>query len=356
MKKLKYSKLKIFHYINKIHSLPINNQEIKPPIHIRIKPTNRCNHNCWYCAYRRDSLQLGKDMILSNEIPKDKIMEIIEDCIDIGVKAITFSGGGEPLIYPYITDVLKKLANSPIKFACLTNGSNLKDEIAELFAHYGTWIRISIDAWDDESYKKTRSIRIGEFSKIIENIKNFVNLKNRKCSIGISYIVENNNYNKIYEFAKKVKDIGVDSIKISPCIVSNDREENNLFHKAFYDKAKELSMKVKVELEDDNFEVFESYHMLEEKFDKDYSWCPYTQILPVIGADLNIYPCQDKAYNLDDGLLGSILDISFKEWWFSDKNNFFKINPKIHCNNHCVANEKNKMILEYLNIGDVEFV
>ena len=356
MKKIKYSKLKIFHYIDKLNSLPLDRKEIKPPIHIRIKPTNICNHNCWYCAYKVDYLQLGQDMFERDYIPKDKMMEILDDCKDMGVKAITFSGGGEPFVYRYFLETIRSIIDKGIAFASLTNGSRLKEELAELFAYYGRWIRVSIDAWDDESYSKVRRIKVGEFSEIIENIKNFVDLKNRKCSIGISYIVDKNNYHKIYEFAKKIKDIGVDSIKISPCIVSNDGANNNLYHKPFYEKAKELSMKVKTELEDDNFEVFESYHLLEEKFDKDYSWCPYVQILPVIGADLNVYPCQDKAYNLDNGVLGSIKDISFKEWWFSDKNNFFKINPKLHCNNHCVANEKNKMILEYLNVGDLEFV
>ncbi len=355
MKKLKYSRLKIFHYKDKLDSLPKENSEIKAPIHIRIKPTNICNHNCWYCAYKVDYLQLGQDMVERDYIPKEKMMQILDDCKDMGVKAITFSGGGEPFVYKYFLDTIKKVIENKIAFASLTNGSKLSGEIAELFAHYGRWIRVSIDAWDDESYAKARGVKIGEFSKIMQNIENFVKIKNKKCSIGISYIVDKNNYHKIYEFSKKMKEIGVDSIKISPCIVSNSGVENNLYHKPFFEEAKELSLKAK-ELEDENFEVFESYHLLEEKFEKNYDWCPYAQILPIIGADLNIYPCQDKAYNLENGLLGSIKNISFKEWWFSDKNNFFKINPKIDCKNHCVANEKNKMILEYLNVGDLEFV
>jgi radical SAM protein with 4Fe4S-binding SPASM domain len=76
---------------------------------------------------------------------------------------------------------------------------------------------------------------------------------------------------------------------------------------------------------------------------KEYTWFPYSQILPVIGADLNIYPCQDKAYNLEEGLVGSIKEQRFKDFWFSDKNQFFKINPSLHCNHHCVANLKNKI-------------
>ena len=73
------------------------------------------------------------------------------------------------------------------------------------------------------------------------------------------------------------------------------------------------------------------------------------QILPIIGADLNIYPCQDKDYNLEERLLGSIKNQSFKDYWFSDKSKFFKINPSLACTHHCVANCKNELILEYLN-------
>ena len=161
---------------------------------------------------------------------------------------------------------------------------------------------------------------------------------------------------KIYQFSKLMKSIGVDSIKLSGCVVANDGKENNKYHKPFYEEAKKICQKVKDELEDNSFEVFDSYHYLEDKFEKDYTWCPYSQILPVIGADLNIYPCQDKAYNLENGLIGSIKDISFKEFWYNDKNKFFKINPSKDCQNHCVANGKNQMILDYLDVEHLGFV
>ena len=93
-----YTKYKIFHFKDKIDSLPRDVEEIKPPIHIRIKPTNVCAHNCWYCAYKASNLQLGKDMVTKDFIPKDKMMEIIDDIIEMGVKAVTFSGGGDPFI------------------------------------------------------------------------------------------------------------------------------------------------------------------------------------------------------------------------------------------------------------------
>tara|TARA_B100001971_G_C18249244_1_gene576832 strand:- start:778 stop:1848 length:1071 start_codon:yes stop_codon:yes gene_type:complete len=343
-----YTQMKIFHFKEKIDSLPSSNDKILPPIHIRIKPTNVCNHNCHYCAYRSKDQQLGKDMVIKDHIPKEKMMEIIDDLVEMGVKAVTFSGGGEPFCYPHLLDTVRKLSESNIKFASLTNGAMLEGEVAEIFAMHGTWARISIDGWDDESYAEYRGVQKGEFSKIMKNIENFKKM-NGKCYLGMSIIVNKKNALHIYDLIMSLKELGVDSVKVSPCIMSNSGQENNEYHKQIFKTVKDQISKAKNEIKDKNFEIFDSYHTQLETFKKDYNWCPYLQILPVIGADLNIYPCQDKAYNLDEGLIGSIKNQRFKDFWFSNKNKFFKINPSACCNHHCVANGKNKILWEYLH-------
>ena len=354
---LLYTRLKIFHFLDKLESLPQENKKILPPLHIRIKPTNICAHNCWYCAYTADNLQLGKDMITKDFIPKEKMMEIIDDIDEMGVKALTFSGGGDPFYYPYLLDTVKKLSNTSVKFASLTNGSKLDGEIADIFAHNATWLRISIDGWDDDSYSKYRGVKKGEFTKIINNMKSFKKLGG-KCYLGVCVVVDKMNAAHVYDFLKRLKDVGVDSVKVAPCIISNSGSENNEYHKPIFNHVKEQVKKAIEELADENYEIFDSYHELGEKFEKEYSWCPFLQILPVIGADLNVYPCHDKAYNIEDGLLGSIKKQRFKEFWFSDKNNFFKIDPTRHCNHHCVMNTNNKLVLEYLNTDQehLEFI
>jgi len=52
-------------------------------------------------------LQLGKDMVTTDSIPKEKMMEIIDDAVEMGVNSITFSGGGEPFCYPYLLDAVE---------------------------------------------------------------------------------------------------------------------------------------------------------------------------------------------------------------------------------------------------------
>lgn len=345
---LLYTRMKVFHFKEKIDSLPKHVDKIMSPIHIRIKPTNVCNHNCWYCAYRADNLQLGKDMAKRDHIPKEKMMEILDDIVRMGVKAVTFSGGGDPFCYPHLLEVAKRLSQAPVAFAALTNGARLHGEIAEVFAHFGTWLRISIDGWDKESYASYRGVSKEEFTKVMKNMGDFKKLGGA-CYLGVSLIVDRKNAPHVYEFIERIKNVGVDSVKVSPCIVSNDGAENNAYHRPVFETVRREVKRAIEDWMDDRFEIFDAYHELDEKFDKRYTWCPYLQILPVIGADLNIYPCQDKAYNLDEGLIGSIKEQRFREFWFSDKGNFFKIDPSLHCNHHCVANAKNGMILEYLD-------
>ena len=344
---LLYTPMKVFHYKDKIDSLVRGNDKILSPIHVRIKPTNVCNHDCWYCAYKVSNLQLGQDMVEKDSIPEEKMMEIIDDLIEMKVKAVTFSGGGEPFAYRHMLKVAKRLKDSSIDFASLTNGARLKGEVAEIFAYHAKWVRVSMDGWDGPSYAKYRGVREDEFEKVLQNMKDF-KAYGGKCLLGVVYIVDKDNQSHVFEMLSKLHDIGVDSVKVSACIVSNDGAETNEYHQPFFNDVKNQIHRFQDKNQDGRLEVFDAYHEIDEKFDKDYTWCPYLQILPVIGADLNIYPCQDKAYNLEDGLIGSIKNIRFKDFWFSDRNKFFQINPSKVCNHHCVANVKNRRILDYL--------
>jgi len=349
--------MKIFHFKDKLDSLPRVNPLIMPPLHIRIKPTNVCNHNCSYCAYRVERLQLGRDMLTRDFIPKEKMFEIIEDLKNMKVNAVTFSGGGEPFCYPYLLETVRKLSKTSIEFASLTNGALLEGELAEIFSRHASWLRISIDGWDDESYSCYRRVPKGEFTKVMNNIRNFNKLKG-KCYVGAVIIVDKENASHVYSLIRLLRDAGVNNVKVSPCIVSNNGLENNRYHKPLFKRVKSQIQESAKRLSKSGFEIYDAYHELDGKFSKNYKWCPYLQILPVIGADLNIYPCQDKAYNLEDGLIGSIKNKRFKDFWFSDKNKFFKINPSNVCNHHCVSNEKNRLTLEYLNAdkGHLGFV
>lgn len=344
---LLYTRMKIFHFTDKLDSLAATSDTILPPINIRLKPTNVCNHNCSYCAYRVAKLQLGQDMKQSDFIPRDKMLEIVDDLFDMGVRAVTFSGGGDPFCYPYLAETVERIAEKGIKFAALTNGSKVDGVLAELFAKKASWLRISMDGWDDDSYSNYRGCPEGEFSRVIGNMESFRKIGG-SCYLGVNLVVDIRNCNHIYGLISRLKDVGVASVKVSPCIVSNSGRETNEYHQTIFDVVKEQIARAIADFSCEGFEISDSYHTQLETFSKGYRWCPHIQITPVIAADLNVYSCRDKAYNLDDGLLGSIKEIRFRDFWYSDKNRFFCIDPSVVCNHHCVVDSNNQQILEYL--------
>ena len=165
------------------HIAALRDGRLIAPVHVRIKPINKCNHACWYCAYRADNLALGEDMNEADRISEPKMREIVDDLIRMGVKAVTFSGGGEPLLYKTLPDHIRKLAEGGVRVASLTNGANLKGRMADAFAEYGTWVRVSVDAWDDGSYAASRGIKPGAYTSLIQNLTDFGQRAAGQCPV-----------------------------------------------------------------------------------------------------------------------------------------------------------------------------
>ena len=117
----------------------------------------------------------------------------------------------------------------------------MEGELAEYFAHNGTWLRISIDAWDDVSYTVSRSVRDGEFKRTLKRISDFVKLQG-SCVLGISLIIDKTNAEHVYEIVQLLRELGVHNVKVSPCVVSNDKAENNLYHQPNYSSVRSQSL------------------------------------------------------------------------------------------------------------------
>lgn len=350
-----YSALKALHFADRLQALA--DDTVPAPVHVRIKPINRCNHGCWFCAYRADHMQLGEEMREEDSIPRAKMFEIVNDLIDMGVKAVTFSGGGEPLLYKALPDVVDRLGEHGIKVGCLTNGANLQGRYADALAAHGTWVRISLDGWDDESYAKSRGTHADAFSRMMRNIRAFAD-RGSRCVIGASFVIGRDNHGHVTEACRLLKRAGVHHVKLSGAVVSNDIAENNAYHAPLFDAVRQQITDSRA-LEDDTFRLVDHYHRLHDCFDKSYASCLSARLLTVIGADQTVYACQDKAYTAT-GALGSIGERSFKEFWFSDENRqrLDGIDPRRDCRHHCVSHAKNTVLQDFfsLDVDHLPFV
>jgi len=127
-------------------------------------------------------------------------------------------------------------------------------------------------------------------------------------------VVTPDNWKEVVQAAKLAKELGADNIRIS---AQFSQEDERLFAD-FHSRAFLLCSEAE-KLSDGNFTV---YNRFSERLDdlrlKSPSdrLCGYQFFTAYIGADLNVYRCCGYAYN-ERGLVGSIKEQRFKDFWLS---------------------------------------
>jgi MoaA/NifB/PqqE/SkfB family radical SAM enzyme len=341
-----YSELKIFHHTECIEKFIKG--ERPSPIYIRIKPTNICNQRCFYCGYADDSLFDGRQVDRREFIPWEIMKNTLHDMKEMGVKAVTFSGGGEPLCYSYINDTLRMVREWNIDYSIITNGQALKDESAELLEK-AKWVRISFDSADKSTYEGIRGVNT--YNQVINNIENFAKRKASTCTLGINCVITKNNANEIFEICRLVKNLGVDNIKFSPILIKSNEVA---YHKGIKDLVTEQINEAKIKLENETFRIVDKYTndtALEDAYIKEYSKCHIQNFFTVIAADSKVYRCHQRAY-MKVGELGDLTKNSFKEIWYSQDtiNKINSFNPQKDCCFRCAFDERNKLLDDFINI------
>jgi wyosine [tRNA(Phe)-imidazoG37] synthetase (radical SAM superfamily) len=178
-----YSQLKPLYHLKNIEALKNGFQP--KPVHVQLILSDLCNQDCHFCAYRMSN-GLSTELFGTSEthnpnrkIETSKAKEIIEDCASIGVKAIQFTGGGEPTVHKDYLELICLAQDLGLDTALVTNGVKLNpddDAIQSL-----DWIRVSVDAGHAMTYAKIRNVTENHWYKMWENVNKLA--ESRICGL-----------------------------------------------------------------------------------------------------------------------------------------------------------------------------
>lgn len=105
-----------------------------PPIHPQFIPTNRCNLRCEWCSCSAEDREL--------ELSYPQATEIIDVLRALGARAVTITGGGEPMLHPYLPDLIQYFIRVGIRVGMVTNGTLLRRFDVNALNRV-TWCRVS---------------------------------------------------------------------------------------------------------------------------------------------------------------------------------------------------------------------
>ncbi len=265
-----------------------------------------CNHNCEGCDYR---VQNKIRKILN----KEQNNYILNELIKLGVEAIEFAGGGEPLLDPYVPDMLYRLKKHGIATDILTNGSLMTGRTLEAIVDCCSFVRVSLESGSKLVFQKVKQIKNEqEFDKIINNIKDAIRLKKERgknLNINLKFTVGKNNYHDMENAIKLAAEIGVDSIQFK-------LYENAPGVQLTAGEAAAMAVKL---------------HQLKKEYQKEvlimgdlrrtaiYHYCWLTPIYTLIDVYGDIYLCTYYHHRAPEHKIGNVFEKPFSEIWGSPR-------------------------------------
>ena len=107
------------------------------PVNVEISPSGICNASCDFCFYANTG-ELGEHRKEFLDI--DVLTSLLIDCKDLGVKSVSWTGGGDPSLYPRIATAVSLVSDLKLQQGMFTNAlAKPKFDPSKL-----EWVRITM--------------------------------------------------------------------------------------------------------------------------------------------------------------------------------------------------------------------
>jgi radical SAM protein with 4Fe4S-binding SPASM domain len=169
-----------------------------PLYYLTWNTTCRCNLKCRHC-YNEPFV---KESAL-NELSTKEAMNMINDAISLGLRAILFTGG-ESLLRNDFLQLVKFAKRKKILVFFASNGTLISNNFTQKFRGLIDKINISIDAGSAEKHDKIRGAR-GSFYKSLSAVKKL----KKNFDVSIVFTAHSNNLFELSSVAKIAKKNGV---------------------------------------------------------------------------------------------------------------------------------------------------
>jgi len=141
---------------------------------INLEMAGGCNLRCPMCPQ-----STGRETDFLSRLPLEEFRKIIDQAVPLGLKHVTLSGSGEPLLHTGLEDAIAYLTERGIASLIYTNGTRLTPERFERLCQAGLSVcKVSCQGWDRESYAKWMSV--DAFDEVRANLKTCVEILKEK--------------------------------------------------------------------------------------------------------------------------------------------------------------------------------
>jgi MoaA/NifB/PqqE/SkfB family radical SAM enzyme len=162
----------------------------------------------------------GKQQKPLNALPGGDLMDtdlacrIIDELAAAGARSITWTGGGEPTLHPDFDEIVS-YADGKVAQGLYTHGGHITPPRAALLKPTLSWVYVSLDAADQDSYKAAKGVN--RFQHACDGIRALAAAPGG-ATIGVGYLVTEDNWQAADIAVDVASRLGADYIQFRPTV------------------------------------------------------------------------------------------------------------------------------------------
>jgi radical SAM protein with 4Fe4S-binding SPASM domain len=190
---------------------PVDQEAPALPRHLQVEITSACNLSCTMCLVRYRP-PVNK---LAGAMPLELFQRLVGELPQL--RRLTLQGLGEPLLSPYLLDMIRTAVDRRITVGFNSNATLLNRRRAdELVASGVDWLHVSLDGATAATYE---NIRDGaRFAAVTENLAGLVTAKRQAASptpwIRVVFVAMRDNVGELPDLVRLLAGIGVDELHV----------------------------------------------------------------------------------------------------------------------------------------------
>ncbi len=189
------------------------------PEQLYIDLTNKCNLACLACWHRSPLLNradIPPHWDTKYELPVDRVFSLIDEAESMGVRKVIYSGGGDPLLYRDIFEVLKYTSAKGLRILLVSNLTMANEETIRRIVESGVnQLLVNLWAGSPSTYVATHPGTTKEtFFKVLELLRLFAELRRGPSDpeLIMSNVVFAKNYEDVENMVRLAMDVGASDI------------------------------------------------------------------------------------------------------------------------------------------------
>ena len=296
-----FSEFKLHNHYDRLQAVMTG--QLVVPVTMEIDPTNLCNHRCVWCIEAKPRAEVRDSL----EWPR--LGEVVDELGALGVKAVTVKGGGEPLMYAHVDDLLRRIRSAGMKVGLITNGELMHRHL-DVITETCEWVRVSLDAGSETTHNRIhRPTDEHAFYQVLTNIS----AVSGRVFTGVVMVVSPDNFHEMPLAAAEAKKHGARYVNFKKAYLNG----GPAFSPEALVAMDSMYVYTKRDLEDPDFAVqgFRIYNFKKDHRPRPYTLCKAHHLIGILCADGGVYACCTTR-GAREFLFGSIYEQSFKEIWY----------------------------------------